>query len=89
MSLQPRPPHELARDLHALRIAAGDALMVHGSLRRIGPVAGGGPASELVEAAGLVEDAVPWMAAHLAPFAGRPSAGPASEPDLPVSRTCQ
>jgi aminoglycoside N3'-acetyltransferase len=51
MSLQPRSPHEIVRDLHALGVAAGDALMVHAWLRRIGPV--------------------PWMAAHLAAFAGR------------------
>jgi aminoglycoside N3'-acetyltransferase len=38
---QPRSRLELAEDLHALGVAPGDALMVHASLRRIGPVVGG------------------------------------------------
>lgn len=32
---------DLVRDLEALGVVAGDAVMVHASLRRIGPVAGG------------------------------------------------
>ena len=38
MPTQPR----LARDLERLGIAPGDLVMVHASLRAVGPVAGGG-----------------------------------------------
>jgi aminoglycoside N3'-acetyltransferase len=37
----PRSRHELVADLHRLGVRAGDALMVHASLRKIGPTAGG------------------------------------------------
>lgn len=35
-----RSPADVAHDLHALGVRAGDTLMVHASLRAIGPVAG-------------------------------------------------
>jgi aminoglycoside N3'-acetyltransferase len=37
----PRSPDDLTRDLRALGVRAGDALMVHASLRKLGPVRGG------------------------------------------------
>lgn len=44
----------LVRDLHALGLAPGDAVMVHASLRRLGPVAGGpeGALEALLQAIG-------------------------------------
>ncbi len=49
-----RPPGALARDLRALGVVTGDALMVHASLRRIGPVEGGaeGVIDAILEAIG-------------------------------------
>lgn len=43
MNIQPEPrsPADLVADLRRLGVRAGDALMVHASLRKIGPVAGG------------------------------------------------
>ncbi len=37
----PHPREALARDLRRLGVGAGDTLMVHASLRAIGPVEGG------------------------------------------------
>src|SRR5262245_3257395 len=36
----PRTPSELAADMRALGVKPGDVLMVHASLRKIGPVEG-------------------------------------------------
>jgi aminoglycoside N3'-acetyltransferase len=38
----PLSPQDLARDLRALGVVPGDTIMVHASLRSVGPVAGGG-----------------------------------------------
>ncbi len=44
----PRSPRQIAEDLRRLGVRPGDELMVHASLRRIGPVAGG--ATGVIEA---------------------------------------
>lgn len=49
-----RTREELTADLRALGVAAGDMVMVHAALRRVGPVLGGGDAliAALLDAAG-------------------------------------
>lgn len=50
--MEPRPVTDLVEDLHHLGVRGGDLLMVHASLRAIGPVTGGaGGVLDAIEAA--------------------------------------
>ena len=84
-----RTPGSLTRDLRALGVVAGDALMVHASLRRIGPVEGGaegvidaiveaiGPLGTMLMVLGAADD---WAWVNERPEADRPALLADAEP---------
>ena len=89
MPTEVRTPGSLTRDLRALGVVTGDALMVHASLRRIGPVEGGaegvieaifeaiGPPGTMLMVLGAADD---WAWVNERPEADRPALLADAEP---------
>src|SRR5438876_5237741 len=84
-TLPPIARDEIARDLRALGLRAGDSVLVHSALSRIGFVQGGAPA--VVDAFLDVLGPEGTLAVPAFPFTGSMLAYVKSDPDFDVDET--